>query len=128
MQPIMSSASDRAVVNIADADSDDEKDDALAKDPKLKAMLEEACKPSATAPRGAKIFRPGIDNPNAFGANHSENPDQVQEQICHLENMKREMDAAARLAKAEETKAQANEHFKCERWKVALRGYLTFFC
>ena len=42
-----------------------------------------------------------------------------------LEEVRQGMDAAERLEKAEETKAQANDHFKKEKWKVSMVGYLA---
>ena len=73
---------------------------------------------------GARIVRPGDELPPQ-PPGPQEDPEAVRQQRSGLEDMRRGMDAAARLDKAEECKAQANEHFKNGKWKVSVVGYVA---
>jgi hypothetical protein len=73
---------------------------------------------------GVRIMRPGDELPPQ-PPGPQEDPAEVREQRSGLEEMRRGMDAAARLDKAEECKSQANEHFKNGKWKVSMVGYVA---
>lgn len=72
---------------------------------------------------GARIVRPG--DPMPAQPPTSADPEADRQQRRGLEEMRSGMDAAARFAKAEECKAQANEHFGNGKWKVSMVGYVA---
>jgi len=107
--------------NIEFEDDDKPKTTGFEKDPQLQKILEQC--------PGAEIIRP--DDPDASDRIRrrqempQEDPKDVQMQLAGLTEVRMEMSLADRLEKAEETKAQANEHFGNGKWKVAMKGYVA---
>ena len=84
----------------------------LEQDARLQAIL-------ANAP-GSRLIKPGEVIPP-----QQEDPKEVREHLEGLAMARRDMDMTERIAKAEETKAQANAHFGSGKWKVSMVGYLA---
>ena len=71
---------------------------------------------------GARLVKPGDPMPSQMP---QEDPNEVRKYRHGLEEARRNMSAAERLEKAEETKQQANAHFGDAKWRVSVVGYLA---
>ncbi len=96
-------------------DSDD--DDKQQTDPQLQAILDRV--------PGARVVQPGDELPTMPPNAPNEDPAGVAAQREGLEEMRRGMTPAERLAKADECKRQANEHFGNGKWRVSMVGYVA---
>lgn len=72
---------------------------------------------------GARLIQP--DEPMPPPGVPQEDPKDVAEQREGLADTRRKMTSAERLAKAEECKAQGNQHFGNQAWRVSMVGYLA---
>lgn len=102
--------------NMAVDDDDDDGKPRSELDNKLEDIM-------AKLPPGAKIVRPGDPVPQQPST--SEDPNETRQQRDGLEEMRRSLNASERLAKAEECKVQANEHFAHGKWRVSMVGYVA---